>query len=128
MEIPSNINGRETRVLCLLSQWISWERIFVILERPIKHGIGFMAKAKENINLKDLFLSILDEIKLLQLLNWILTKIGYKKSYFNSNKTRISFDSELFEIKYVASFWHKTLTTILQFWYYLTFVDVIWRY
>lgn len=63
-----------------------------------------MAKAKENINLKDLFLSILDEIKLLQLLNWILTKIGYKKSYFNSNKTRISFDSELFEIKYVASF------------------------
>ena len=71
----------------------------VILERPIKHGIGFMAKAKENINLKDLFLSILDEIKLLQLLNWILTKIGYKKSYFNSNKTRFGFDSELFGIK-----------------------------
>jgi hypothetical protein len=58
-----------------------------------------MAKAKENINLKDLFLSILDEIKLLELLNWILTKIGFKKSYFNSNKTRISFDNELFGIK-----------------------------
>jgi hypothetical protein len=58
-----------------------------------------MAKAKENINLKDLFLSILDEIKLLELLNWILTKIGFKKSYFNSNKTGISFDNELFGIK-----------------------------